>query len=226
MKALAAEFAGAFALVFIGCGAIMVDSLTGALGHLGVSLAFGLVIAAMIYAVGHVSGAHFNPAVTLALAATRRFAPSAVPGYITAQVAGALAAAAALRGILGPTAGLGSTSATDLVAPAGAFAVEVVLTFLLVYVIVGVTSRGAHPGAAGAAIGATVALAALVGGPLTGASLNPARSIGPALASGDPTLIAALPLYVLAPVVGGLLGALAHGGRLRPSQPLPAEVAA
>ncbi len=226
VRALAAEFAGAFALVFVGCGAIMVDALTGSLGSLGVSLAFGLVIAAMIYATGHVSGAHFNPAVTLALAATRRFPLARVGPYVIVQVAGAAAAAILLRVVLGPVAALGSTRSSGLVSPSGSFVVEALLTALLVFVIVGATSQGATRGAAGAAIGATVALAALVGGPLTGASLNPARSIGPALASGDAAAMAALPLYIVAPIVGGLLGALAHGGWPRARRPIAQEVPA
>ncbi len=220
-RALAAEFTGTFALVFVGCGAIMVNAITGELGHAGVSLAFGLVIAAMIYAVGHVSGAHFNPAVTIALAATRRFHARHMLPYVGAQIAGASTAAAGLRLLLGPVAGLGSTQPSQWVSAPGAAIVEIGFTFLLVYVIVGVTSPRAHPVAAGAAIGATVALAALVGGPLTGASLNPARSIGPALASLEPAALAILPLYILAPVAGGLAGALAHG-RL-PRRPTPGD---
>lgn len=220
-RSVAAEAIGTFALVFAGCGAIMVDAKTGSLGHLGVALAFGLVIMAMIYAVGHVSGAHFNPAVTFAFALTRHFPWPRAFLYWVAQAAGALAAALLLRVSLGDVAGVGVTL------PAGSqgqsFLWETVLTFFLMFVIMAVaTDTRAVGEAAAIAIGGTVGLDALFGGPVSGASMNPARSLGPALVSGDLT---ALWLYLTAPLLGAALGAVAYQ-LVRGDQPSPAEVAA
>ncbi len=203
---LAAELVGTFALVFVGCGAIMVDAETGALGHLGVSLAFGLVIAVMVSAVGPISGAHFNPAVTLALWAVREVPGRRVPAYWLAQVSGGLAAAALLRASLGGVASLGTTQPAE--SAGQAFVWEVVLTSFLLLVIVGVATgrRPAAPVAAGAAIGGTIAMASLVGGPVSGASLNPARSLAPALVSWE---LGSLWIYLTAPLLGGVLGAVA-----------------
>lgn len=206
MRALLAEGIGTFALVFAGAGAIMVDSETQALGHLGVALSFGLVIMVMIYAVGHVSGAHFNPAVTVAFALTRHFPWSRAAAYIATQVAAAVAAAALLRASLGNVAGMGGTT------PAGSQAQsllwELVLSFMLMFVIMAVaTDTRAVGEAAAIAIGGTVALGALVGGPVSGASMNPARSIGPALVSGE---LQGLWLYVAGPLLGAGVGALAY----------------
>jgi aquaporin NIP len=205
-RRLAAEALGAFALVFFGAGAIMVDADGGGLGQLGVALAFGLAIATMIYAVGHVSGAHFNPAVSLGFALTRHFPWSRVAGYWAAQAAGAVAAAFLLRASLGDVANVGATL------PSGsdrqAFLWEVVVTFFLMLVIMAVaTDTRAVGEAAALAVGGTVGLCALVGGPVSGASMNPARSLGPALASGE---LEALWIYLLAPLVGASLGALAY----------------
>ena len=206
MRALVAELIGTFALVFAGAGAIMVDEKTHALGHVGVAIAFGLVIMVMIYAVGHVSGAHFNPAVSLAFALTRHFSWARLVGYWAAQVSGAPIAAAILRGSLGNRAHVGATL------PAGsqgqAFLWEVVLTFFLMFVIMSVaTDTRAVGEAAAIAIGGTVGLDAMFGGPVTGASMNPARSIGPALVSGD---LHALWVYIAAPVVGAAIGGVAY----------------
>jgi MIP family channel proteins len=179
-----AEGIGTFALVFAGCGAIMVDAKTGALGHVGVAITFGLVIMVMIYAVGHISGAHFNPAVTLAFAVSRHFAWPRVAVYWSAQLAGALVAAIVLRGSLGNVANVGAMfpSGSD----AQAFLWESVLTFFLMFVIMAVaTDTRAVGEAAAIAIGGTVGLDAMFGGPVTGASMNPARSLGPAIAAGD-----------------------------------------
>ncbi|MBA2331896.1 MAG: aquaporin [Actinobacteria bacterium] len=198
MRALLAEAIGTFALVFAGAGAIMVDSETGALGHVGIALTFGLVIMAMIYAVGHVSGAHFNPAVTVAFALTRNFAWSRAAAYIVAQLAAAIAAAALLRASLGNVAGIGAT--TPAGSQAQSFLWELVLSFFLMFVIMAVaTDTRAVGEAAAIAIGGTVALDALVGGPVSGASMNPARSLGPALVAGD---LSSLWLYLAAPLVG------------------------
>jgi aquaporin NIP len=205
-RSLVAEFIGTFALVFAGAGALMVDAKTHALGHVGVAISFGLVIMVMIYAVGHVSGAHFNPAVSFAFALTRHFPWARLGAYWLAQVAGAIVAAAILRGSLGDFAQVGATL------PSGsqrqAFLWELVLTFFLMFVIMAVaTDTRAVGEAAAIAIGGTVGLDAMFGGPITGASMNPARSLGPALISGDSH---ALWLYIVAPLAGAALGAVAY----------------
>ena len=205
-RPLAAEALGTFALVFFGCGAIVVDAEQGGLGHVGVSLAFGLVVFAMVSALGHVSGAHINPAVTLALASRGHFAWSGVPGYVAAQVAGAVLAAVVLRASLGDVANLGATQPSGSVGQS--FVWEVAMTAALLVVIVSVaTDSRATAGGVAAAIGGTIALASLVGGPISGASLNPARSLGPALVSGD---LSSLWIYLTAPLLGGALGAFAY----------------
>lgn len=214
VRRAAAEAIGTFFLVFIGTGAIMVDATTGgAVGAVGVSLAFGLAIAGMIYAVGHLSGAHINPAVTIAFWSIGRFPARAVPLYLIAQCAGAIAASAVLRAVLGPVASLGAT-APSVSAPA-AFAVEALLSFALMFVIVAVaTDPRAATGFAGLAIGFTVTFDALMGGPLTGASMNPARSLGPALVGGawsDHWL------YWLGPIVGMMAAARTYE-LLRPAE--------
>ena len=204
-RALGAEALGTFALVLFGCGAIMVDAEGGGLGLVGVSLAFGLVVMAMVYSLVHVSGAHINPAVTLAVASRKRFPWSAVPGYWGAQVAGAIAAAIVLRSSLGDVASLGATTPSG--SDAQSFAWEVLMTATLLVVILAVATDARAVGAVAVAIGGTIALASLVGGPISGASLNPARSVGPALVSGD---LGSLWIYLTAPLLGGVLGALAY----------------
>jgi aquaporin NIP len=205
-RAAAAEAIGTFALVFAGAGAVVVDAKTHALGHVGIAITFGLVIMAMIYAVGHVSGAHFNPSVTFAFALTRRFSWPRVAAYWAAQLAGALAAAALLLGSLGNHAHLGATLPSG--SQGQSFAWELVLTFFLMFVIMAVaTDTRAVGEAAAIAIGGTVGLDAMFGGPVSGASMNPARSLGPALVSGD---LHALWLYVVAPLVGASAGAAAY----------------
>jgi aquaporin NIP len=215
-RVLAAEALGTFALVFAGCGAIVVDTKTGALGHLGVAFSFGLVIMVMIYALGHISGAHFNPAVTLAFALTRHFPWTRAGAYWGAQLVGAIVAAALLRGSLGDHAHVGATFPSG--SQGQAFLWELVLTFFLMFVIMAVATDSRAVGEAAAiAVGGTVGLDALFGGPITGASMNPARSIGPALVSGD---LHALWLYIVAPAVGAALAALTYqfvrGERTRP----------
>jgi MIP family channel proteins len=205
-RVLAAELIGTFALVFAGCGAIMVDEKTSALGHVGVAITFGLVIMAMIYAVGHVSGAHFNPAVTFSFALARHFPRRQVPLYWAVQLAGALLAAAVLRGSLGNIAQVGATypSGSD----GQAFLWEAVMSFFLMFVIMAVaTDTRATGEAAAIAIGGTVGLDAMFGGPITGASMNPARSLGPGIVTGD---LRAIWIYLLAPVAGAALGAVAY----------------
>jgi aquaporin NIP len=205
-RAAAAELIGTFALVFAGAGAVMVDAKTHELGHVGVALTFGLVITAMIYAVGHISGAHFNAAVTFAFALTRHLPWRRAAVYWLAQVAGALAAAGLLRASLGNIAHVGATLPSG--SQGQAFLWELVLSAFLMFVVLAVaTDTRAVGEAAAIAIGGTIALDAMVGGPITGASMNPARSLGPALVSGD---LHALWLYVLAPIAGTSLGGLAY----------------
>ena len=204
----AAEAIGAFALVFAGCGAIVANAeYGGALGAVGVSLVFGLVIMAMVYATGHLSGAHLNPAVTLAFALTRHFPGREALAYVGGQLAGAIAAAALLLAIWpSEPASLGATLPS--VGAGSAVAYELVMTAFLMFVIMAVATDTRAVGAAAAiAIGGTVGLDALFGGPVTGASMNPARSIGPALASGE---LRDLWIYLVGPIGGAALGAFAY----------------
>jgi MIP family channel proteins len=206
LRRLVAEAVGTFALVFAGCGAIMVDSDTGALGHVGVAISFGLVIMVMIYAVGHISGAHFNPAVTLGFALTRHFPLPRVGLYWAAQMAGALVAALLLRASLGNVAGVGVTlpSGSD----GQAFLWAAVLSFFLMFVIMAVAPAPRAVGEAAAiAIGGTVGLDAMFGGPVTGASMNPARSLGPAIASGE---LSSIWVYLAAPLLGAAAAAFVY----------------
>jgi len=205
-RALVAEAIGTFALVFAGSGAIMVDAKTNALGHVGVAITFGLVIMFGIYAVGHISGAHFNPGVTFAFALSRHFPWSRAVGYWGAQLTGAIVAAAVLRGSLGNIADVGATLPSG--SQGQSFLWELVLTFFLMFVIMAVaTDTRAVGEAAAIAVGGTVGLDAMFGGPISGASMNPARSTGPALVSGD---LHGLWLYIIAPICGATLAALAY----------------
>ena len=202
LRAFLAEAIGTFALVFAGCGAIVIDAQTGAVTHVGIAATFGLVIMVMIYALGHVSGAHFNPAVTLAFAAGRHFPWRRVPVYWAAQLGGALIASLLLRELFGLDGNLGAT------VPAGSarqsLVLEVVLTLFLMLVITAVaTDTRAVGQAAAIAIGATVGLDAMFGGPISGASMNPARSLAPALVSDTWT---SQWIYLAGPALGALLG--------------------
>lgn len=203
-RRLAAEAVGTFCLVGAGTGAVAVDDLTGgSLGVGGVAAAFGLVVAAMIMGLGHLSGAHMNPAVTIAAAAGRHFPPGEVAPYAVAQIAGALLASAALRVAFGPGVALGVTTPSFVTEPS-ALVIEAVLTAVLMVVILAVaTDTRAVGQLAAVAVGATIALEALVMGPVTGASMNPARSLAPAVVSGD---VAGLWIYLAGPVAGALAG--------------------
>jgi aquaporin NIP len=204
----AAEGLASFALVFAGCGAIIANTVNhGALGTVGIALVFGLIIMVMIYATGHLSGAHINPAVTIAFTLTRHFSARDAAAYISAQLAGATAGAFALLAVwTDKPAHLGAT--TPSVGAGSAFFYELVLTAFLMFVITAVATDTRAVGAAAAiAIGATVGLDALFGGPVTGASMNPARSFGPALAAGQ---WHDFWIYLAGPILGATVGALGY----------------
>lgn len=205
MKKYGAEFIGTFALVFAGTGAIIIDDVSGgAVTHVGVSLTFGLIVLAMIYAVGDVSGAHLNPAVTLGFFAARRLRGLMVLPYIVSQLLGALAASVLLRALFSQHPTLGTTS------PAGSAAqslvLEIVLTTFLMFVILNVSTGPKERGTtAGIAVGSVIALEALFAGPICGASMNPARSFAPALVSQH---FSSLWIYLIAPIAGALLAVI------------------
>jgi len=206
MKKLAAEAFGTFALVFTGTGAIVINDVTGGtVSHIGIALTFGLIVLAMIYAVGDVSGAHFNPAVTLGFFAARRFPGRSVLPYIGSQCAGAFLASLCLRLMFPANTTLGSTL------PRGdalqSFVLEVLLTCLLMFVILSVSTGAKEKGVtAGIAIGSVIALEALFAGPISGASMNPVRSLAPAIVS---LHLESLWIYLIAPILGAVVAVLA-----------------
>lgn len=208
MRRVLAEALGTFCLVFAGTGAIVVDQVSGGMvTHVGVALTFGLIVMAMIYGLGDVSGAHLNPAVTVGFVLARRFALRDMPGYVLAQVGGALAASLLLRVLFPLSPTLGATL------PAGSawqsLVLEIVLTFMLMLVILSVSSGPKEKGVmAGIAVGGVVGLEALFAGPISGASMNPARSLAPALVSGE---VGSLWVYLVAPVVGAGLAVACWG---------------
>ena len=203
-RRLAAEALGTFCLVFAGTGAIVINAVAGGpIGHGGVAAAFGLVVAAMIFAVGHLSGAHLNPAVTAGFATGRHFPVREVGPYWAAQVGGALLASLGLRALFGTAHGLGGTHPAH-VGQLGALVLEAGLTAVLMIVILAVaTDTRAVGSLAALAVGGTIALEALVLGPITGASMNPARSFTPALVVGE---WADIWLYLVGPIAGALVG--------------------
>jgi aquaporin Z len=202
MKALFAEFMGTFCLVFAGTGAIVINGLSqGAITHAGVALTFGLIVLAMIYTLGDVSGAHLNPAVSIAFATAGRFAWRRVPAYAGAQLAGAFLASGILRWLFPAHPKLGATLPAG--PPLQSFVLEVILTAMLMFVILGVSTGAKEKGiTAGIAVGAVITLEAMFAGPISGASMNPARSLAPAVVGGH---LEHLWLYVTAPVLGALL---------------------
>ncbi|MEO8607170.1 MAG: MIP family channel protein [Chloroflexota bacterium] len=206
LRRTVAELVGTYGLVTAGCGAIMVNSQTHALGHVGVALTFGLIILAMIAALGHISGAHFNPAVTIAFTLTRHFPWREMIWYVGGQVIGAVLGALTLRLLIGDVAQLGATLPSNT--PMQSFGLEILLTAVLMLVIISVATDTRAVGTPAAmAIGFTVALDALWGGPISGASMNPARSFGPALVAGvwnDQWI------YWIAPVIGAAIGAFLY----------------
>ena len=205
-KALIAEFVGTFALVFAGTGAIVIDSLTGKIGNPGIAMSFGLAVGVMVYSVGHISGAHFNPAVTIGFYCSKNMKEEAFAPYILAQIAGATFASSLLYLMFGVTAGLGVTL------PQGkwmtSFILEVIMTFFLMFVILTVAlDERVKPEVRGLAIGGTVALNAFFGGPISGASMNPARSIAPALITG---IYQYQWIYLTAPIAGSLIAVASY----------------
>jgi aquaporin TIP len=222
LRRAAAEFVGTFTLVFAGVGSIAVTQAVEG-GIVAVAFAHGLAIAVMASAVGHISGAHFNPAVTFGLLVTRRIAPTLAAVYWAAQLAAAVVAALALRAVFPDAVDLeaGVPTTSDAVGDGSGFLLEAILTFFLVWVIfaTAVDPRGTFKSIAGLAIGLTITLDILAGGPLTGAAMNPARAFGPELVEGvwDDAGI-----YYTAPLLGGAVAALAYEWLyLRPLAPVP-----
>jgi aquaporin NIP len=206
LRRASAELIGTYALVTAGCGAIMVNAQTQALGHVGIALTFGLIILVMIAAIGHISGAHFNPAVTIAFALTRHFPWRDVLFYVAGQLIGALLGAITLRLLIGDIAYLGATIPSGSIWQS--FGLEVLLTAVLMFVIISVATDTRAVGAPAAiAIGFTVALDALWGGPISGASMNPARSFTPALVAGIWT---DQWVYWLASIIGASIGSMLY----------------
>jgi aquaporin NIP len=207
MKKYLAEFIGTFALVFCGTGAIIINEVTnGTVTHVGIAITFGLIVMAMIYALGEISGAHLNPAVTVAFAANKNFPWKEVPFYIVSQAAGALTASFILHFLFPASVSLGSTlpAGTDM----QSFILEIILTFFLMLVILQVATGSKEQGMfAGLAIGSVVLLEAMFAGPVCGASMNPVRSLAPAIA-GDH--YQHLWIYLIAPVIGALAAVIIY----------------
>lgn len=205
MKKYLAEIIGTFGLVFCGTGAIIIDEQThGAVTHIGVAITFGLIVLGMIYTFGEISGAHFNPAVTIGFAVAKRFDVTQILPYITSQIIGAFLASGVLKFLFPENINLGSTL------PAGSqlqsFILEFILTYFLMLVIINVSQGSKEVGVlAGIAIGATVGLEAMFAGPVSGASMNPVRSLAPGILSGN---ISTLYIYILAPIAGAILATL------------------
>ena len=207
-KNLVAEFIGTFALIFIGAGALAI----GSANLLGVALAHGLVIVVFIYAYGHISGTHINPAVTLGLLIAGEIEFVAAIGYWIVQFLGGILGAVLLNALLPDPGDLGVTILTEGVTPGQGLVIEIVLTFFLVNTIFNTAVSGKAGNFAGLAIGLTLVFAILMGGPLTRASLNPARTLGPAIVSGN---YADIWLYFVGPFVGAILAALLYIGMLK-----------
>lgn len=202
MKAYFAEAIGTFCLVFAGTGAIVIDSVSGgAITHVGVALTFGLIVLAMIYTLGDISGAHLNPAVTIGFALARRFPARNIPPYLLSQCVGAFAASGLLRLLFPAHSTLGATLPSGTAMQS--FILETVLTAMLMFVILCVSTGAKEKGiTAGIAVGAVIGLEAMFAGPICGASMNPFRSLAPALVSGHPEH---LWIYIFGPLLGALI---------------------
>ena len=211
-RKLIAELIGTFTLIFIGAGAAAI----GAAGLVGVALAHGLVVVAFAYAYGHISGTHINPAVTIGLWAGKQIDAGTAVAYIVVQLVGGTLGAFALRSILGGSdSGLGATTLAANVTPVQGFVLELLLTFFLVNTIFNTAVNGKAGNLAPVAIGLTLVFAILMGGPLTGASLNPVRTLGPAFMTGN---FANLSIYMIAPPLGAILAALLYQIVLKPEK--------
>jgi aquaporin Z len=208
-RALVAEFIGTFTLILIGAGAGAIS----AGGVVGVAFAHGLVVLTFAYAYGHISGTHINPAVTIGLWVGKQIDTASAIGYIIVQLLGAIVAGYVLLFLLGSDSSLGATVLADGVSPLQGLVLETILAFLLVNVIYNTAVSGKAGNFAPIAIGLTLTLNILMGGPLTGASFNPARTLGPAIAGGN---FADIWLYLVGPVVGGILAALLYLNLLKP----------
>ncbi len=209
----AAELIGTFVLVFIGCGSAVIAG--GHIGFLGISFAFGISVLAMAYAIGPISGCHINPAITIAMLVAGKISAKDTVGYIIAQVLGAILGAAVLmviaKGMVGYAGGLGTNGygelSPDKYSMQSAIIAEIVLTFIFLMVIFGSTAKNAAPGFAGLAIGLSLTIIHLVGIPIDGTSVNPARSFGPALLAGGEAL-SQVWVFIVAPIIGGILAAI------------------
>ena len=213
MRKYVAEFIGTFVLVLMSCGVAMVVGCDTPAGVIATSLAFGLSIVAMAYSIGNVSGCHINPAVSIAMLIAKKMTLKDFIGYVIAQVLGAIAGAAVLGVLLGKFTALGANTfggAGQLATTVWlAILVEVILTFIFVLTILGVTSKAENAKVAGLVIGLTLVFVHLLGIGFTGTSVNPARSLGPALLQGGEALKQVW-VFILAPLVGGALAALVH----------------
>ncbi len=208
MKKYIAEFIGTFALVFCGTGAIIVNEQSnGSLGLLGISVAFGIIISAMIYVFGSISGAHINPSVTIALLVGRLTTIKEASLYIVAQILGAVMASVLLQSMFPEDLALGATIPSGELVQS--FIIELILTFFLMLTILGITSKKEFSNIAGLLIGLVVTGIILFAGPISGGSFNPARSIAPAIVSGNST---ALWIYITAPTLGAILAMLVWNG--------------
>ncbi|XP_010274649.1 PREDICTED: probable aquaporin NIP-type [Nelumbo nucifera] len=218
VQKLIAEVIGTYFVIFSGCGAVAVNKIYGSVSFPGICITWGLVVMVMVYSVGHISGAHFNPAVTITFAIFRRFPWKQVPLYIVAQVFGSTLASGTLRLLF-------TVKAVDYfgTVPVGSnfqsLVVEIIITFLLMFVISGVSTDDRAIGElGGVAVGMTILLNVLVAGPVSGASMNPARSIGPALVM---NIYGGLWVYILGPIVGAIAGAFAYNLLRFTDKPLP-----
>ncbi len=205
-KKLIAEFIGTYFLVFAGTGAIISNTLTESLTHIGIALTFGLVVIALIYTFGHISGAHFNPAVTIGFLVSRDISVKEAIQYIIVQIIAAIAASSTLLAMFGNVANLGANM--PRYSWQQSFVLEFILTFLLMMVIFGSAVHGkAVKSFAGIAIGSTIGLELMFAGPISGASMNPARDIGPALMSGQ---LEYLWIYIVATTLGAIVAAIIY----------------
>lgn len=210
IKKYVAECIGTFVLVFFACGtaALVGCSSENGTGYLLTALAFGLVIVAMAYSIGNISGCHINPAVSIAMLVSKRMSVSDFAGYVIAQFVGAIIGAAALMAVAGKESGLGANALYNGNIGAS-FLIEVILTFVFVIAVLGVTAKESNSAVAGLVIGLSLTLVHILGISLTGTSVNPARSFGPALFVGGEAL-SCVWVFILAPLVGGVLAALVY----------------